>query len=94
MYLATLIQLGDVYNFCTIYRPCCKSIDMGLNARKSVAMIFTPRNSNKRLIGDFEMLKLRKDDLELVNSFKYLGHIGPNSQSSLTILTEVLSHGE
>ena len=50
------------------------SLDMNFNVGKSVAMIFSPVNTNRRLFCVFENFRLGKDNLQFVESFKYLGH--------------------
>ena len=49
-------------------------IDMKFNASKSVAMIFVPVNRNRKMTCIFDNFVLGNDNLQFVNSFKYLGH--------------------
>ena len=49
-------------------------IDMKFIASKSVAMILMPVNRNRRMTCIFEKKLLGNDNLQFVNSFKYLGH--------------------
>ena len=50
-------------------------IEMTFNASKSVAMILMPVNRNRRMTCIFDNFVLGNDNLQFVNSFKYLGHI-------------------
>jgi len=48
---------------------------MSLNARKSVCMVFNPRDRSKLVLPSFPPFRIGTEMLEFVTSFKYLGHI-------------------
>ena len=50
-------------------------ICMSCNIKKTVAMVFSPRNSKKIVTTDFPMFKLGNSYINFVPEFKYLGHI-------------------
>ena len=52
-----------------------KAIDMTLNARKSVCMVFNPRDRSKVILPSFPLFRIGTEMLEFVPSFRYLGHI-------------------
>ena len=52
-----------------------KAIDMSLNARKSVCMVFNPRDRSKVILPSFPPFRIGTEMLEFVPSFKYLRHI-------------------
>jgi len=53
----------------------CESINMSLNARKSVCMVFSPYDRSKVVMSCFPEFHANGEKLQFVNSFKYLGHI-------------------
>ena len=52
-----------------------KAIDMSLNARKSVCMVFSPRDRSKVVMTTFPSLCADSETLQFVLSFRYLGHV-------------------
>jgi len=52
-----------------------KAIDMSLNARKSVCIVFTPRDRSKVVMTTFPSLCADSETLQFVLSFRYLGHV-------------------
>ena len=50
------------------------SIDMVINAVKSLCMIFAPRQRSKVIADVFPLFRLGSDYLHFVENFKYLGH--------------------
>jgi len=56
-----------------------KLINMSLNTRKSVCMLFTPRDRSKVVMSSFPEFCVNGEKLQFVESFKYLGHIISNS---------------
>ena len=52
-----------------------KAIDMTLNARKSVCMVFSPRDRSKVVLSSFPQFSVGGEKLQFVSSFKYLGHM-------------------
>ena len=61
-----------------------KAIDMSLNARKSVCMVFNHRDRSKVILPAFPPFHIGTEMLEFVTSFKYLG---PVSYTHLTLPT-------
>jgi len=51
------------------------AIDLSLNVRKSVCMVFRPRERSKVVLTSFPCLNAGGNSLQYVSSFKYLGHI-------------------
>ena len=54
------------------------AIDMSCNTRKTVCMVFSPRQKRKVVSPHFPPLRLFGTDLLYVDNFKYLGHIIDN----------------
>jgi len=52
---------------------CCIS-DLTCNARKTVCMIFVPKNRHRLLSTNFPSFKIGSYDLQFVSHFKYLSH--------------------
>jgi len=52
-----------------------KAIDMSLNARKSVCIVFSPRDRSKVVMTTFPSLCADSETLQFVLSFRYLGHV-------------------
>ena len=50
-------------------------LDMTVNCKKTVCMIFNPICRSKVLLCNFPKFRLSNDDLQFVNSFRYLGHL-------------------
>ena len=50
-------------------------INMELNTRKSVCMVFNPRNRSRVLLASFPQFSVNGVLLSFVSSFKYLGHM-------------------
>lgn len=57
------------------------SIDMMCNIRKTVCMVFAPKCRNRTVATRFPPFKLFGNELQYVESFKYLGHIIDNTLS-------------
>jgi len=51
------------------------AIDMSLNARKSVCMVFNPRDQSKVILPSFPPFRIGTEMLEFIPSFNCLGHI-------------------
>jgi hypothetical protein len=51
----------------------CK-IDVICNVKKTVCLVFAPKDRSKIVAHTFPCLKFDRVDLFFVNSFKYLGH--------------------
>ena len=54
---------------------------MTFNTRKTVCMVFDPRNRNKCIADSFPAFTVSGCQLKFVNQFKYLGHIIDNTFS-------------
>jgi endonuclease/exonuclease/phosphatase family metal-dependent hydrolase len=52
-----------------------KAVDMSLNARKSVCMVFSPRDRSKVVSSAFPQFNVGSEMLQFVPRFKYLGHM-------------------
>jgi hypothetical protein len=50
------------------------NIDMVANPKKSVCMVYVPKQRNKVMCDSFPLLRLGGAHLQYVNNFKYLGH--------------------
>ena len=53
-------------------------INMTCNVKKTVCMIFSPKDRSKRINTVFNNFQFGDDNLAFVASFKYLGHINAN----------------
>ena len=77
-------------------------INMELNTRKSVCMVFNPRNRSRVLLASFPQFSVNGALLSFVSSFKYLGHIisGTNADdadiqreiTNMFVRTNILLH--
>ena len=52
-----------------------KAIDLSLNARKSVCMVFNPRDRSKFILSSLPPFRICTEMLDFVSRFKCLGHI-------------------
>jgi len=58
-----------------IVAPHSIDINIELNTRKSVCMVFNPSNRSRVLLASFPQCSVNGVLLSFVSSFKYLGHI-------------------
>jgi Reverse transcriptase (RNA-dependent DNA polymerase) len=70
--LQSLLHILDSYSVC---------LDMSINIKKTVCMIYKPICRNKILNCEFPKFQLHNYALLFVNSFRYLGHIIENCAS-------------
>ena len=54
---------------------CVLSLDMNFNVSKSVTMIFEPYKTARRVLYTFPTLTSNGCSLDVVNSYRYLGHV-------------------
>ena len=64
---------------------------MELNTRKSVCMVFNPRNCSRVLLASFPQFSVNGVLLSFVSSFKYLSHMisGTNADDADTEITNM-----
>jgi len=51
------------------------AINMECNAKKTVAVVFPPKNRARVIATEFPLLKIGDSYISYVSQFKYLGHI-------------------
>jgi hypothetical protein len=67
-----------------------RKIDMSCNTKKTVCMVFDPKNRSAIVCNSFPQFKIGDISLQYVSQFKYLGHIIDNALSdNLDINREV-----
>ena len=62
-------MLLNVCNECVLF------LDMNLNVSKSVTMIFEPYKTARRALYTFHTLTLNGCSVDVVNSYRHLGHV-------------------
>jgi hypothetical protein len=53
----------------------CHEFDLVCNTKKTVCMMFSPKDSSKRVALTFPAFSLGSQTLQFVSQFRYLGHI-------------------
>lgn len=69
---------GAMQQLINIFVEQIKIIDMTCNVRKTMCMVFSPKNRSKIVANSFPLLKIDAECIQYVQNFKYLGHFISN----------------
>ena len=96
LYADDLVIISPTHNAHQLLLNICSSkianINMSLNVKKSVSLIFSPFAASRRFfdVNNFPKFMLNNNNIEYTNSAKYLGHwISTNEEDNLDISYQI-----
>jgi len=73
--LVIMLYKGAVQDLLHLLNKLSIGIDMTCSTKKTVCMVFQPKQHSKIVAKSFPFLRVGNACLEYVSSFKYLGHV-------------------